>query len=268
MNGVSSDVTRELNLRLQADMAGMEKFYQYFGLKLTQRFGLTDLKELFPDTPVSVLKKCFEALRMYDLAEIMAKVKSRSLRPALSPEQIEKLWRAGDRPTKYHINVSVLLLDFTLEGDIGERNETKKIETFFKDLNSRNKVTIISLASSKETREVLRKIKVRNREMAAGGDRCRELLEGTLHAKALAEKELEEVKETKKGPKRRRILQLEQREVMLRGKLEQKKQTERDFEKLKELEKESKKRVSTAMDEWIHNQGWLTLYTYLHVYSN
>jgi len=144
LKDLSRDVTRELNERLQADKATMEKVHHFFGLKLTRQFGLDELKDLFPDTPVSVLKKCFETLWIYDLAEIMEKVKSRSLRPALSPEQIEKL-RKDDRPTRYHSNVAVLVVDFSVEGDIVERNEAKKIETFFKDLNSRNKVAIISM---------------------------------------------------------------------------------------------------------------------------
>ena len=46
-----------------------------------------------------------------------------------------------------------------------------------------------------------------------------------------------------------------------------KKQAKKDFEKLKELE-EVAKPISTTMDEWIHNQGWLTSYTYIHIYSN
>lgn len=37
---------------------------------------------------------------------------------------------------------------------------------------------------------------------------------------------------------------------------------------LKELEKEGAKPISTTMDEWIHNQGWLTSCTYIHIYSN
>jgi len=49
---------------------------------------------------------------------------------------------------------------------------------------------------------------------------------------------------------------------------EEKKQTERDSEKLKELNNESTKRISTAMDEWIHNQGCLTSYAHIQVYLN
>ena len=57
-------------------------------------------------------------------------------------------------------------------------------------------------------------------------------------------------------------LRRKHQELRLKGQLEylarEKKKEERDFEKLKELEKESTKLISTAMDKWIHNQGWLT----------
>jgi len=280
LKDLSRDVTRELNERLQADQAAMEKVHQFFGLKLTQQFGLDELKDLFPDTPVSVLKKCFETLWIYDLAEIMEKVKSRSLRPALSPEQIEKL-RKDYRPTKYHSNVAVLVVDFSVEEDIVERNEAKEIETFFKDLSSRNEVAIISLVSSQETREVLRGIEERNHRKGyyyhLSEDILRKDLERTLQNKACVEKELEKVMhmEEKRASRQRleqRMKQLKQQEFAFRRKLEtvaeEKKQAERDFEKLKELNKETTKRVSTAMDEWIHNQGCLTSYAHIQVYLN
>ena len=71
----------------------------------------------------------------------------RSLCPGLSQEQIEKLRRAHERPTKYHSDLAVLVVDHSYEGDIVKREDAEKIKTFFKDLNSRNEVAIISLAS-------------------------------------------------------------------------------------------------------------------------
>ena len=72
----------------------------------------------------------------------------------------------------------------------------------------------------------------------------------------------------KKGLKQRRsVLELNlkmirQEELRWRGELEntvkEREQRKRDIEKLKELEKGSTKPISTAMDEWIDNQGWLT----------
>jgi len=272
LKDLSDDVTHELIQKLEADEATLEKFYQFFGLilgdgsPLKGTFPFEGIKNFFPDTTVSVLKECFEALRMYDLAETMDKVKPRSLHPALSPEQIEKLWRAGDRPTKYHSDVAVLVVKHSVKGDIVEREVAEKIETFFKDLNSRNEVVIISLVSSPETREVLMEIKKRNhgmryyhlREGSLRGD-----YERILQRKARLEKKLEEVME--KGRKQRwsnldlQLLPLEDQEFGCRIQLEnivkEKKEAERDFEKLKELEKESAKPISTTLDKWIHNQG-------------
>ena len=263
----------ELGRRLQADNTAMEKLYRYFGLNLEHRFKFTDLKDLFPDTTVGVLKKCFDALRMYDLAEIVERVRPRSLRPAVSPEQVEKLWRAGDRPTKYHSDVAVLVVNHTVEKDFVKSKTPEKIETFFKDLNSRNEVATISLGCSQETREDLRKIKQRGLNLGfyhAQEHSLKKGLERVFQWKTRLEKELAEVMQMEKErEQKRRLLELElelreakQQELGYRGQLEnivtEKEQIKREFEKLKELEKESTKPISTAMDDWIHNQGWLT----------
>ena len=275
LKDLSSDVTNELNRRLQADWAAMEKFNQFFGLKMGHRYRpsgieLTDVKELFPDTTVNMLKDCFEALQLYDLAEIMEKVRPRSLRPALSSEQIEKLRRVDDRPTKYHSDVAVLLVNHSHKGDIVGRESAEKLETFFKDLNSRNEVAIISLASSQEAYEALREVRMMRDH--SDEEMLKEVLESVLQQKVHLEKELE--METKEGLKKNtdwiglELSELRQRELMLRSQLKfiakGKKQAERAFEKLKELEKENVESISTAMDEWIHNKGWLTSRTYIH----
>ena len=273
LKDLGRDVMEELNRRLQADKDAMEKVYQFFGLKLGHGFELTDLRDLFPDTTVSVLKRCFEALWLYDFSDILEKVRPRSLRPAVSPEQIEKLRRAGVRPAKYHSDVAVLVVNDVLKENVVEKEDLKKIETFFKDLNSRNDVAITSVVSSQETRE-LREINIRNsgiRRYQWNGDRVRTRLERILQQKARLKKKLE----MEKRPQQRERLELElsrlvKQEELGRRDLEniakEKKQAEKDLEKLKELEKESAKRISTAMDELIHNQGWLTSYTYTHVY--
>jgi len=266
LKDLSYNVTNELTQRLQADGAALEKFYQFFGLKMESRyplkgrFPLEEIKQMFPDTTVSVLKECFEALRLYDLVEFMEKVKPRSLRPAVSPEQIEKLRKADDRPTKYHSDVAVLVVNHTFEEDIVEREGAEKIETFFKDLNSRNEVAIISLASSQGTLEFLMKLRERYRLEYYPYGLPEERLESVLQLKARLQKELEKVMQVEKGPKQRRRLELELSEVkgeelLLRGELENAAKVKRDIEKLKELEKESTKCISTAMDKWIRNQG-------------
>ena len=281
LKDLSSDVIEELDLRLQGDNASMKKLYQFFGLNPgPHRLGLTDLKNLFPDTAVSVLKKCFEALWMYDLADIMEKVRPRSLRPAVSPEQIEKLRRSGNRPTKYHSDVAVLVVKHTIgEEDIVKNKTPEKIETFFKDLNSRIEVAIISLASSQETREVLREIKQRGPDLkyyhASENRRLKKNLEWVLQWKASLEKELEEAMQMEKGRKQRRndlereLKNVKQRELEYRSQLEkivkEREQRKWEFEKLKELEKENEKPISTAMDEWIHNKGSNNPNSYLQI---
>jgi len=281
LKDLSDDVTRKWTEKLRADEAALEKFYQFFGLKMVGWYRLKEIKQMFPDTTVSVLKECFEALRLYDIVEILEKVKPRSLRPAVSPEQIEKLRKSDDRPVKYHSDVAVLIVSHNVgQDDIVEREEAVKIETFFKDLNSRNEVATIALASTQETREVLWEIKKRNHGMRHYHSReafLEEELEILLQRKAHSEKELEGTMKMKKGREQRRRLewelkQLKQRELRYRAELEkvskQKEQAERDFEKLKELEKERTKPILTAMDEWILNQGWLALYTHIHVCSH
>ena len=266
MKDLSDDVTRKLSEMLHANEAALEKFYQFFGLKTRGRYHLEEIKQMFPDTAVGVLKECFEALRLYDLVEIMEKVRPRSLRPAVSPEQIEKLRRADDRPTKYHSDVAVLVVSVTVEEDNVEREHAGKIETFFKDLNSRNEVALISLGISQKTREVLGEIEKRNR-----GARY-DFLEGsytidleyTLRRMESLEKELEEVMQMEKGDKQRqndlklKLSQLKEEKLWYISKLEnvekEIEQAKKDFE---ELEKESiTKPISRAMDEWIQNQGW------------
>ena len=57
MKDLSSDLTEELIERLQADNAAAKNFFTFFGLPHFSLFHLTDIKDLFPDTTVSVLKK-------------------------------------------------------------------------------------------------------------------------------------------------------------------------------------------------------------------
>ena len=268
LKDLSDDVTTKLSEMLQADKAALEKFYQFFGLQMGGRYDLKKINQMFPDTAVGVVKECFDLLRLYDLVEILEKVRPRSLRPAVSPKQIEKLQRADDRPTKYHSDVAVLIVDLTVEEDIVEREHAEKIETFFKDLNSRNEVALISLGTSQETRELLGEIKKRNQRK---GYEFREGsytidLEHILRHMDRLEKELEDVVQMEEGDEQRqnglelRLSLLKKDELRHRGKLEsvvkEIEQAKRDFE---ELEKDSTtKPISTAMDEWIHNQGWLT----------
>ncbi|KAJ7377982.1 hypothetical protein OS493_025298 [Desmophyllum pertusum] len=131
-----------LGTHAAAPELGMEEISALFpGLSWAY---LSQIKEFFPDTTVGVLKECFVALQLYDFAELLEKVRPRSLRPALSPEQIEQLRGSSDRPTKYHNKVAVLVVKHIVGKYNVERVDVEKIEAFFKDLNSRNEVTIIA----------------------------------------------------------------------------------------------------------------------------
>ena len=95
---------------------------------------------MFPDTPVKLLKEVFEALQLYDLIDLLEEGKpraTRSLRPALRLQEIEKLRNPDDRPISYHSSVAVLIIDFM------ETCDTEGIEEFFKGLNTKSEVTVM-----------------------------------------------------------------------------------------------------------------------------
>ena len=95
---------------------------------------------MFPDTPVKLLKEVFEALQLYDLIDLLEEGKprgTRSLRPALRLQEIEKLRNPDDRPISYHSSVAVLIIDFEEDFD------TEGIEKFFKGLNTKSEVTVM-----------------------------------------------------------------------------------------------------------------------------
>ena len=154
LRDLSQLVTSELNQRLKADATTMEKVSRYFGLKGDSfSFSFLPIEHFFPDTTVSVLKECFEALRLYDLAEILAKVKPCALCPVLSLEQVEKL-QLGDRRTKHYRNMAVVVVDVS-----SEKSAAEMIETFFKDLNPKNEVNVIPNTNLRNKYLVRRNIK-------------------------------------------------------------------------------------------------------------
>ena len=265
LKDLGNDVTEELIQRLGADEAAKELFCQFFGLKIQDRYpSVKHIEELFPDTTVGVLKDCFEALQLCDLAELLEKVRPRSLRPALPQEQVEKLRRRDNRPTKYHSNVAVLFVKHIAESDNVERDNEEKIEVFFKGLNSRNEVGIISLTISQETHEALRAMHQWEME--------EELLkEQEKTIRRQLEKELPQQRERLERERQLRIPRggsariIKHEEATLGGKLnvcmekakKLREQIEREIKRVKELEKETGEAVSKAMDKLIHDQGWL-----------
>ena len=288
LKDLSQLVTGELNQRLKADATAMEKVSRFFGLKGDPfSFSFLPIEHFFPDTTVSVLKECFEALRLYDLAEILEKVKPRTLCPALSPEQVEKL-QLDDRRTKSYSNMAVVVVDFC-----SEKGTAKMIETIFKDLNPKNEVCEVQFPYLKEKYLVQENIKRKEQleRYIADEKDFRYLLE--IQIPEMKEKIGEgqemiispEVESLMKigdlwlrGRGGRRIYQkrlrpkvisttdLENKEIFLRKQLESKmkeitrlkEEIKRGTERIEDFERENsdaKSVLSNVMDKWIQDQG-------------
>ena len=139
-----SEVIRKLDVRLKNDQTAFKQICQTFGIDTSpfpyQTITFDEILSLFPDTPVKLLKEVFEALQLYDLIDLLEEGKpraTRSLRPALRLQEIEKLRNPDDRPISYHSSVAVLIIDFA------ETCDTEGIEKFFKGLNTKSEVTVM-----------------------------------------------------------------------------------------------------------------------------
>ena len=277
-------VTGELNQRLEADATAIEKVSRFFGFKGDPfSFPFLPMEDFFPDTPVSVLKECFEALRLHDLAEILAKVKPRALCPALSPDQVEKL-QLGDRRTKNYSKMAALVVNVS-----SEKDTAKMIETFFKDLNPKNEVGVIPFTNlekkylvrediewkkhlemlavdkEKEIRYCLeiQLPKLKKRIEGEGQEKSRSPEEESVgkvggplwidsHLSRLRQKSL-------KNPKEQEPFLRNQLETILEEITKLREQIKRETEQIEDIERENSDAESTllnVMDKWIKDQGW------------
>ena len=141
---LSGEVIRKLERRLKNDQTAFKQICQSFGIDKSPFFSRAStfgrILNVFPHTPVSLLKEVFEALQLYDLIDLLEEGKpraTRSLRPALRLQEIEKLRNPGDRPISYHSSVAVLIIDFA------ETCDTEGIKKFFKALNTKSEVTVM-----------------------------------------------------------------------------------------------------------------------------
>ena len=144
LGDLSEEVFRKLEIRLENDQTAVKQIFQSFGIERSlfsfwaSKF--SRLFSMFPDTPVKLLKEVFEALQLYDLIDLLEEGKpraTRSLRPVLRLQEIEKLRNPDDRPISYHSSVAVLIIDFM------ETCDTEGIEKFFKGLNTKSEVTVM-----------------------------------------------------------------------------------------------------------------------------
>ena len=141
---LSSEVIRKLERRLEKDQTAFKQICQSFGIDKSPFFSrestFSRILSMLPDTPVKLLKEVFAALQLYDLIDVLEEGKSRatrSLRPALRLQEIEKLRNPDDRPISYHSSVAVLIIDFA------ETCDTEGIKKFFKALNTKSEVTVM-----------------------------------------------------------------------------------------------------------------------------
>ena len=235
-----------MDRKLSADRVGLDRVFRFFGLKVDCRPSrhvscMRQIAHSFPNTPVDLMRQCFEALQMYDLVDLLEKaVKTSSLRPVLSSGEVETL-RAVNLPTKSHNNVVVLVVN-----ESADKVLNQKIEGFFKELNSQNDVTVIGSSRSEEKLKEMRDLKRNQMDLKwkqMHVKQLREMLEiGKNHWLLTAKKRKldDELFKTKFE-----IAQLEE-EIAMDKLLEE--------ELLKENE-ETKTIITSTMDNWIQNQG-------------
>ena len=137
-------VISEIRERLNRDLDAFKRVLQSFGIMknpLPLR-NFSSIFQLFPDTPVTMLKDVFEALQLYDLLELL-ELKSaikphRSLQLAYTLDEIKKRNGVADLPTTYHSCGAVLIIT-----DDKNVSVASAIKTFFTDLDNKSDVTEI-----------------------------------------------------------------------------------------------------------------------------
>ena len=136
-------VISEIRERLNRDRGAFKRVLQSFGITknpLPLR-NFSSIFQLFPDTPVTMLKDVFEALQLYDLLELL-EIKSikphSSLQLAYTLDEIKKRNGVADLPTTYHSCGAVLIIT-----DDENVSIASAIKTFFTDLDNKSDVTEI-----------------------------------------------------------------------------------------------------------------------------
>ena len=151
---LGGEVIKKLEGRLKNDETALKQIFQSFGIDRLRASTFSGILSMFPDTPVKLLKEVFEALQLYDLIDVLEEGKpraTRSLRPALRLQEIEKLRNPNDLPISYHSSVAVLIINYEKNSD------TEGIEKFFKGLNNKSEVTVMHYRNFNEkniTREI------------------------------------------------------------------------------------------------------------------
>ena len=141
---MNEKVISEIKERLKRDRDAFKRVLQSFGITkntLPPR-NFSSIFQLFPDTPVTMLKDVFEALQLYDLLELL-ELKS-AIRPhsllqlAYTLDEIKKRNGVADLPTTYHSCGAVLIIT-----DDENVSSASAIKTLFTDLDNKSDVTEI-----------------------------------------------------------------------------------------------------------------------------
>lgn len=260
LKDLSKVVTAEIACRLEIDAVAKELFLQSIGLDLKKMFPevLENISELFPDTPVRMLKDVFEGLQLYDLVELLEKAaKPRALRPAFSMKEISKLLNTSNRPTVFYDKMAVLVIDGNAQT---ADDSAEKIGSFFKVLNSQNEITTVMARPLMDKREVLRQLMLAKEKKEMGDqndEKCEEMFKNQLEKKILDEKEnwrkVRQIKQKLQKVKERREQWSNEEKVKIEKEIKQ------EEEEIQKEKGEFETAVSTVFHKWIENKGWLIL---------
>ena len=200
MAHVDTRVISKIQERLERDHDAFKRVLESFGItKKTSRLrNFSSIFQLFPDTPVTMLKDVFEALQLYDLLELL-EIKSRkphrSLQLAYTLDEIKKLNGVGDLPTTYHSCGAVLVI-----ADDENVSSASAIKTLFTDLDNKSDVTEILMQDGPTLRHLNEEINVMILEISARignlleGEKQRQTEKSLLFSSAKLKLALEELK--------------------------------------------------------------------------
>ena len=168
-------VISKIQERLRRDHDAFKRVIQSFGISIQPSLlmNFSSIFQLFPDTPVTMLKDVFEALQLYDLLELleMKPIKPHtSLQLAYTLDEIKKLYGVADLPTTYHSCGAVLIIR-----DDENVSSASAIKTFFTDLDNKSDVTELLTQDIPSLRHVKEEINAMILEISA---RFGNLLEG------------------------------------------------------------------------------------------
>ena len=152
-------IISEIQERLKRDPYTYKRVLQSFGITENPLLlrSYSSIFQLFPDTPVTMLKDVFEALQLYDLLELLESKSAikphSSLQLAYTLDEIKKLNGVADLPTTYHSCGAVLIIT-----DDENVSSSSAIKTFFTDLDNESDVTEILIQDTPTLRHLKEEI--------------------------------------------------------------------------------------------------------------